>query len=75
MSQHGDDPDDLHRASYCRFLVESPLTHVSREQDPAAPACGYGSFHQQYWLDGESGRESADAPYGDRTVVRMGGVG
>lgn len=23
-----------------------------RVQDPGAPSCGYGSFHQQYWLDG-----------------------
>ncbi|GFR47404.1 hypothetical protein Agub_g9121 [Astrephomene gubernaculifera] len=52
VSQHGDRPEELSRASYKRFLVDSPLRPVGRDRDPAAPECGYGSFHQQYWLDG-----------------------
>lgn len=58
MTQHKDDPDEVTREGYCRFLVETPLTFVP----PAAPAgaastaevppCGYGSFHMQYRLDG-----------------------
>ncbi|KXZ47297.1 hypothetical protein GPECTOR_36g23 [Gonium pectorale] len=52
--QHHDDPEELSREAFKRFLVESPLRPVGRAQDPGAPAdCGYGSFHQQYWLDGK----------------------
>ncbi|EFJ50120.1 hypothetical protein VOLCADRAFT_104070 [Volvox carteri f. nagariensis] len=53
MAQHGDEPYQLSRASYTRFLVDSPLPHVGRDRDRSAPECGYGSFHQQYWLDGK----------------------
>ncbi|GIL64545.1 hypothetical protein Vafri_18446 [Volvox africanus] len=53
MVQHGDEPSHLNSGSYIRFLVHSPLPYVGRAQDPSAPECGYGSFHQQYWLDGK----------------------
>ncbi|GLI61855.1 hypothetical protein VaNZ11_004363 [Volvox africanus] len=53
MAQHGDKPSHLNSESYTRFLVQSPLAYVDRAQDPSAPECGYGSFHQQYWLDGK----------------------
>ena len=55
MAQHGDSPEEVTPASYARFLVESPLVRVEAEAvaDPAAPECGYGSFHQQYRLGGE----------------------
>ncbi|MEQ2269240.1 Arginyl-tRNA--protein transferase 1, partial [Xenotaenia resolanae] len=32
-----------------RFLCDSPL---EAEHSPDGPEMGYGSFHQQYWLDG-----------------------
>eukprot|EP01026_Neomeris_dumetosa_P035804 TRINITY_DN28773_c0_g1_i6.p2 TRINITY_DN28773_c0_g1~~TRINITY_DN28773_c0_g1_i6.p2 ORF type:complete len:252 (-),score=35.97 TRINITY_DN28773_c0_g1_i6:207-962(-) len=53
MSQHGDEEWEISPHSYRRFLVETPLIHVSREEDPQAPACGYGSFHHQYRIDGK----------------------
>ena len=53
VSQHGDSPGQLSSNSYRRFLVDSPLRHVSRAQDPGAPEQGYGSFHMSYFLDGE----------------------
>jgi len=42
---------DVSIKSFKRFLCDSPLVHVSREECPTAPECGYGSFHQQYWVD------------------------
>uniref|UniRef100_A0A3B1JBQ8 Arginyl-tRNA--protein transferase 1 n=1 Tax=Astyanax mexicanus TaxID=7994 RepID=A0A3B1JBQ8_ASTMX len=43
-------PDDaLHRLEFKRFLCDSPL---EAETSPDGPEVGYGSFHQQYWLDG-----------------------
>ncbi|XP_075468219.1 arginyl-tRNA--protein transferase 1 isoform X13 [Ascaphus truei] len=39
-----------HRLEFTRFLCDSPLEPETR---PCGPACGYGSFHQQYWLDGK----------------------
>uniref|UniRef100_A0A8D1ZIL4 Arginyl-tRNA--protein transferase 1 n=1 Tax=Sus scrofa TaxID=9823 RepID=A0A8D1ZIL4_PIG len=35
---------------FTRFLCSSPL---EAETSPNGPDCGYGSFHQQYWLDGK----------------------
>ncbi|KRF98160.1 uncharacterized protein Dwil_GK15677, isoform D [Drosophila willistoni] len=45
---HNDNPARLTLASMQRFLVNSPLKH---EQPSDGPDKGYGSFHQQYWLD------------------------
>ena len=42
---------DVSLKSFKRFLCDSPLTPVSRDECPTAPTCGYGSFHQQYWVD------------------------
>uniref|UniRef100_A0A4W4HAD3 Arginyl-tRNA--protein transferase 1 n=1 Tax=Electrophorus electricus TaxID=8005 RepID=A0A4W4HAD3_ELEEL len=43
-------PDDLlHNLEFKRFLCDSPL---EAETPPDGPNVGYGSFHQQYWLDG-----------------------
>jgi arginine-tRNA-protein transferase len=39
--------------SYCRFLVDSPLVYVPPETDGSTPVCGFGSFHQQYRIDGK----------------------
>uniref|UniRef100_A0A803VPX6 Arginyl-tRNA--protein transferase 1 n=1 Tax=Ficedula albicollis TaxID=59894 RepID=A0A803VPX6_FICAL len=44
-------PDDArHKLEFTRFLCDSPL---EAEHAPNGPDCGYGSFHQQYWLDGK----------------------
>ncbi|XP_074239094.1 arginyl-tRNA--protein transferase 1 isoform X11 [Saimiri boliviensis] len=39
-----------HKLEFTRFLCTSPL---EAETPPNGPDCGYGSFHQQYWLDGK----------------------
>ncbi|XP_055280480.1 arginyl-tRNA--protein transferase 1 isoform X5 [Moschus berezovskii] len=39
-----------HKLEFTRFLCSSPL---ETENSPNGPDCGYGSFHQQYWLDGK----------------------
>ncbi|KAK9840120.1 hypothetical protein WJX74_003773 [Apatococcus lobatus] len=52
--QHGDPPGKVSQQSFQRFLVDTPLQPVQPEDRPGAcPASGLGSFHQQYWLDGE----------------------
>ncbi|XP_054437603.1 arginyl-tRNA--protein transferase 1 isoform X7 [Pteronotus mesoamericanus] len=44
-------PEDAsHKLEFTRFLCSSPL---EAENPPGGPDCGYGSFHQQYWLDGK----------------------
>jgi len=47
---HGDDPSELTRSSYERFLVHSPFAAEPAGQD--TPSTGYGAFHQQYRIDG-----------------------
>ncbi|XP_067276726.1 arginyl-tRNA--protein transferase 1 isoform X1 [Pseudorasbora parva] len=49
MSVHGDDPLECGASQFKRFLCDSPL---EAETAPDGPDVGYGSFHQQYWLDG-----------------------
>jgi len=52
---HGDAASELSAASYTRFLVATPLQHEAPASGPRgrpAPACGFGSFHQQYRLRG-----------------------
>lgn len=42
------------KRSFKRFLVDTPLVSV-RPEDCAPGECppgGFGTFHQQYWLDG-----------------------
>ncbi|XP_063243298.1 arginyl-tRNA--protein transferase 1 isoform X2 [Bacillus rossius redtenbacheri] len=49
LAVHGDPPDKCTLQQFTRFLVRSPL----QPWEPSdGPASGYGSFHQQYWLDG-----------------------
>ncbi|XP_063142421.1 arginyl-tRNA--protein transferase 1 isoform X3 [Rattus norvegicus] len=44
-------PEDAsHKLEFTRFLCNSPL---EAEHPANGPECGYGSFHQQYWLDGK----------------------
>ncbi|CAJ1067828.1 arginyl-tRNA--protein transferase 1 isoform X2 [Xyrichtys novacula] len=49
MAVHGDDPSECSESEFRRFLCDSPL---EAEYSPDGPEVGYGSFHQQYWLDG-----------------------
>ncbi|XP_014826073.1 PREDICTED: arginyl-tRNA--protein transferase 1 isoform X2 [Poecilia mexicana] len=49
MAIHGDDPSECRESEFRRFLCDSPL---EAEHSPDGPEMGYGSFHQQYWLDG-----------------------
>lgn len=50
MAIHQDPPDECGKTEFTRFLCSSPL---EAENPPNGPDCGYGSFHQQYWLDGK----------------------
>ncbi|XP_073541467.1 arginyl-tRNA--protein transferase 1 isoform X2 [Phyllobates terribilis] len=50
MSVHKDLPFECGPEEFTRFLCDSPLEHENR---PDGVSCGYGSFHQQYWLDGK----------------------
>ncbi|XP_072883785.1 arginyl-tRNA--protein transferase 1 isoform X8 [Hemitrygon akajei] len=50
MAIHKDPPDKPTEHQYTRFLCQSPL---QAENPPEGPESGYGSFHQQYWLDGK----------------------
>ncbi|KAL2940632.1 Arginyl-tRNA--protein transferase 1 [Bienertia sinuspersici] len=49
---HNDEPGDVRQQSYQRFLVDTPLIHVPPTGDDTVPLCGFGSFHQQYRIDG-----------------------
>ncbi|XP_006111467.2 arginyl-tRNA--protein transferase 1 isoform X2 [Pelodiscus sinensis] len=50
MAIHKDTPSECGEYEFTRFLCDSPL---EAENPPNGPDCGYGSFHQQYWLDGK----------------------
>ncbi|XP_045500708.1 arginyl-tRNA--protein transferase 1 [Colias croceus] len=50
MTVHGDKPEKCTEPKFSDFLVQSPLME---EYSEVGPPCGYGSFHQQYWLDGK----------------------
>ncbi|CAH8339375.1 unnamed protein product [Eruca vesicaria subsp. sativa] len=53
---HNDEPESISKTSYKRFLVDTPLIEVppSRDggDDEEVPPCGFGSYHQQYRVDG-----------------------
>ncbi|XP_040034738.2 arginyl-tRNA--protein transferase 1 isoform X1 [Gasterosteus aculeatus] len=49
MAIHGDEPSECSESEFRRFLCDSPL---EAEHSPDGPEAGYGSFHQQYLLDG-----------------------
>ncbi|KAA3671689.1 arginyl-tRNA---protein transferase [Paragonimus westermani] len=58
MAVHGDNPTDCEFAQFRRFLIKSPLvpdqalaSDLSSESGETPPP--FGSYHQQYWLDGE----------------------
>lgn len=47
---HRESADESNFSSFKGFLIDSPLNKASKsETEPEGP--GYGSFHQQYWLD------------------------
>ncbi|XP_019737591.1 arginyl-tRNA--protein transferase 1 isoform X2 [Hippocampus comes] len=50
MAIHKDPPDKPSESQFRRFLCDSPL---EAEYSVDGPEMGYGSFHQQYWLDGQ----------------------
>ncbi|XP_077311500.1 arginyl-tRNA--protein transferase 1 isoform X2 [Lithobates pipiens] len=50
MSVHKDLPYECGPDEFTRFLCDSPLESETRAD---GLACGYGSFHQQYLLDGK----------------------
>ncbi|XP_076373979.1 arginyltransferase 1 isoform X3 [Tachypleus tridentatus] len=50
MVIHKEKESDCDQKSFSEFLITSPL---QVETKPNGPSCGYGSFHQQYWLDGK----------------------
>ncbi|XP_011158438.1 arginyl-tRNA--protein transferase 1 isoform X3 [Solenopsis invicta] len=50
MAIHGDTPDQCDQKSFFNFLVRSPLQQWKPDN---GPSYGYGSFHEQYWLDNE----------------------
>ncbi|XP_032662679.1 arginyl-tRNA--protein transferase 1 isoform X3 [Odontomachus brunneus] len=54
MAIHGDSPEECDRKSFFNFLVKSPLQPwISESGTPGIPPQGYGSFHEQYWLNNE----------------------
>ncbi|KAM7444933.1 Arginyl-tRNA--protein transferase 1 [Porites harrisoni] len=50
MAIHKDSPGECGERQFKRFLVDSPLQHFT---GPGSPPMGFGSFHQQYFLDGK----------------------
>jgi len=48
---HKDEPRDVNMRQWEGFLVESPLQE--EYNDKGSWSAGYGSFHQQYLLDGK----------------------
>lgn len=50
---HKDKPKEVNESSYRRFLVETPVIFVPPGNDNLTPPCGFGSFHQQYLIDGK----------------------
>ncbi|KAG7198711.1 hypothetical protein KM043_001702 [Ampulex compressa] len=50
MAIHGDPSEECDKKSFCNFLVCSPLQQWTPDDGPPQ---GYGSFHEQYWLDNE----------------------
>ncbi|CAH2054088.1 unnamed protein product [Thlaspi arvense] len=52
---HDDEPESVSETSYKRFLVNTPLIQVppsGSDAEEKVPPCGFGSFHQQYRVDG-----------------------
>ncbi|XP_043466754.1 arginyl-tRNA--protein transferase 1 [Leptopilina heterotoma] len=50
MTIHKDDPEDCDKSSFYKFLGKNSLQEWRPENGPLQ---GYGSFHDQYWLNGK----------------------
>ncbi|XP_076375230.1 arginyltransferase 1 isoform X2 [Megalopta genalis] len=50
MAIHGESEDTCDKKSFLYFFVQHPLEPWTPEN---GPPCGYGAFHEQYWLDNE----------------------
>ncbi|XP_068638452.1 arginyl-tRNA--protein transferase 2-like isoform X2 [Aristolochia californica] len=50
---HNDKPDHVKESSYRNFLVDTPIIFVPSTGTSSVPPCGFGSFHQQYLVDGK----------------------
>lgn len=50
MAVHGDSPEECNHESFFNYLGKSPLEHWMPDDGPPK---GYGSFHEQYWLNNE----------------------
>ncbi|XP_058099649.1 arginyl-tRNA--protein transferase 1-like isoform X2 [Magnolia sinica] len=50
---HNDKPAEVTEISYKEFLVDTPIVFVPPSGDGTVPPCGFGSFHQQYVIDGQ----------------------
>ncbi|KAK0178712.1 hypothetical protein PV327_007575 [Microctonus hyperodae] len=48
IAVHNDEPYECDKQSFLNFLGKTPLQHFVAE---SGPPLGYGSFHQQYWLN------------------------
>jgi arginine-tRNA-protein transferase len=48
---HHDKPENIREGSYVRFLVNTPLQFIPPSGSEST-FCGFGSFHQQYLIDG-----------------------
>ncbi|VDM17493.1 unnamed protein product [Hydatigera taeniaeformis] len=53
VAVHKDPPEKLKRKGFMRFLVSSPLVSARDAEVEASGAPQFGSYHQQYWLDGK----------------------
>ncbi|EIE22789.1 hypothetical protein COCSUDRAFT_47695 [Coccomyxa subellipsoidea C-169] len=52
---HHESPQEVKESSFRRFLVDSPLMRRRAPLGPdgQVPYWSFGSYHQQYWIDGE----------------------
>ncbi|KAG6544372.1 hypothetical protein Mapa_014206 [Marchantia paleacea] len=53
IAVHNDRPEDVRENHYKQFLVDTPLVFIPPANNGTTPSCGYGSFHQQYLVDGK----------------------
>lgn len=51
MAVHHENAEDVTENTFRRFLVDTPLIFVPPSEEGAS-FCGFGSFHQQYLIDG-----------------------
>ncbi|XP_043265261.1 arginyl-tRNA--protein transferase 1 isoform X2 [Colletes gigas] len=50
MAIHGDPPEECEKKSFFNFLAKNSLQQWKPSNGPPT---GYGTFHEQYWLDNE----------------------